>query len=297
MFPVELTENLMMDIDAAAEEMCARAPELSRIVRAFALLAREREELEIDFPRMPVPEFDEEAFGAGEPLVSGIDLSAFHAGFIRSAQRLLPVIGKVFPPMEHYASALREALDTAPQLPEMAVNAFFADGPDAFECLARETAVPIGALSFLVVEILKPCLRKIEERTGRLAEDSLWFKGQCPVCGGGPDYGLLKEKRDTSDFLLSRSGRLWLHCPMCGHFWRFVRLVCPACGESDHDRLDVVTARGRDRERIHGCRSCNRYLPVIDLVGSRRKLHPDLAHLGFIPLDILAGKAGFTGPD
>ncbi|MDR3569902.1 MAG: formate dehydrogenase accessory protein FdhE [Syntrophobacteraceae bacterium] len=294
MLPVELCENLTMDAEAAVEDLCGRAPELSRIVAAFAALAKERNALKIDLAGMPVPDLDEEAFGAGEPFLGRIDWSIFYGEFLRSARRLLPVLGKVFSPVACSASGLLAALEERSELPEMLIKASLTGDFGALGPLAEKAALPAKVLSFLAAELLKPFLRALEERTGGLADNALWCKGRCPVCGGGPDYGVLKEKGDPSEFLVSKSGRLWLHCPLCGHFWRFVRLVCPACGENDHEQLDVLTVRGRERDRIHSCRSCGRYLPVIDLVESGLRLHPDLAPLGFIPLDILAWQEGYA---
>jgi FdhE protein len=294
MFPVEFAENLTMDSGAAAEEMCGAAPELSPIIRAFAMLVQKRTETEMDLPGLPVPDLNEEAFGAGEPFIASIDPSLFYSGFAASARRLLPVLGNLFAPIQSQAAGLLSALVAMPGLTAPLIQASLTGDLNGFGAIAAKTVLPVGALSFLAGEVLKPCLRAFEQRVGLLADDALWCRDRCPVCGGGPDYGLLKEKRDPSEFLLSKSGRLWLHCPLCGHLWRFVRLVCPACGENRHEKLDILTATGRERERIHACRTCNRYLPVIDLVDSPRKLHPDLAPLVFIPLDILAGKAGFA---
>lgn len=56
----------------------------------------------------------------------------------------------------------------------------------------------------------------------------------------------------------------------------------------------MLTAEGWERERVHACRSCRRYLLVIDLVGSREKLHPDLTPISLIPLDLMARERGYA---
>jgi len=286
--------NLTADIDTAVVDICARAPQMREIVEAFAMLARERLRIGIDTEDWPgVKDFDAEAFAAGEPLLAGREFSGLLRGFIDAAEKLLPVIGRAFPHIALYASGLRSALAARPDLGLQILEAALTDDEQSLQPAAQAAGIPIGTFSFLVFEVLKSCLRLAVERLAHLADDNLWCKGRCPVCGAGPDFGLLKEKRDPSEFLVSKSGRLWLHCSLCGHVWRFVRLVCPSCGETDHEQLDVFTAVGRERERIHACRACLRYLLVIDLVDSREKLNPELTPLMLIPLDLLAREKGY----
>ena len=58
----------------------------------------------------------------------------------------------------------------------------------------------------------------------------LWRRPYCPVCGSEPDMAVLENHPDPSEFLVSKSGEVWHHCPACLHRWRFVRVACPACG-------------------------------------------------------------------
>ena len=295
MIPNAVAENLTVDIETAVAEVCARVPGMQDIVKAFAELARERQGLKIatgDWPGIKV--FDEAAFGAGEPLLAGREMSGLHGCFVDAAQKLLPVIARLFPHIGAYVIALRSALATQPKLGAQILEAALAEDLRALQSTADQVSIPVGTLSFIVLEVVKPCLRQVAEHVGHLADDDLWCKGYCPVCGAGPDFGLLKEKRDPSEFLISKAGRLWLHCSLCGHVWRFVRLVCPSCGQKDHEQLEVLTAEGRVHERIHGCRSCHHYVLAIDQVDRRDKFHPELAPLGLIPLDVLAQGKGYA---
>ncbi len=265
------------------------------IVEAFAALVAKRQDLRIDAGEWPgVKVFDAAAFGAGEPLLAGRELSGLHRCFAGAALKLLPVIEKVFPLIGWHAIALRSALAAQPELGAKILEAALAEDPQSLQATADEIGIPAGSLSFLVLEVLRPCLRQAAEHLAHLADDDLWRKGYCPVCGAGPDFGILKEKRDPSEYIVSKAGRLWLHCSLCGHIWQFVRLVCPSCGQNDHKQLEVLTAEGREHERIHACRSCRRYVLVIDLAGRQDKLHPELAPLGLIPLDVLAREKGYA---
>ncbi len=295
MTPNEVSSNLAVAVEAAAEDVGARVPEMRDIVEAFAALARERGNIGIDPAVWPgVKIFDPAAFGAGEPLLAGHELPGLRRCFADAAQKLLPAIAKVFPRIGSQTLGLRSALAARPELSAQILDAALAEDPQALQAAAKAAGIPAATLSFLAVEVLKPCLRQAAGQIGRLADDDLWCKSYCPVCGALPDFGLLKEKRDPSEFLISKAGRLWLHCSLCGWVWRFVRLICPSCGQKDHEQLDVLTAEGREHERIHGCRVCRRYLLVIDLVESREKFHPDLSPLGLVPLDLLAQEKGYA---
>lgn len=287
-------EHLTMDIDTGVAEACARVPEMRNIVEAFAALARECEDLRIGNAGWPgAIVFDDAAFCLGEPLLAGRELSGLHPCFLDAAWKLLPTIERSFPQIAASAAAFRFALSVYPNLLAQVLEAALAEDPRALEAPADEIGIPVGALSFLVLEVLKPCLRHAADGMAHLADNDLWCRGYCPVCGAGPDFGLLKEDGDPSEFLTSKAGRLWLHCSICGHLWRFVRLVCPSCGERDAEQLEVLTARGWEHERIHACRTCHRYVIVIDLVGRTERLHPELTPIGLIPLNVLARERGY----
>lgn len=292
MTPALLSENLTTDIEACLADLIERLPMMTDVVRAFGTLAQKRQDMALP-PCTLEERLDAEAFSRGVPLLGERDLSGLEGCLPRAAQELLSTLGNVFPPVAPAAAALEEVLGTRPGLSLLCLKAVLGEDREALGSVAAQVAIPPETLLFLLLEVLKPCLRKACDVLGPLADDDLWSRGRCPVCGSSPDLGFLKEKKEPSEYLISRAGRLWLHCALCGHIWRFVRLVCPGCGQEDHERLDILTVAGQEKERLHLCRACNRYLPVFDLVESGRKLHPDLAPLALVPLDMLAQEQGF----
>ena len=104
---------------------------------------------------------------------------------------------------------------------------------------------------------------------------------------------MLKEKRENSEFLLAKSGHLFLHCSLCGHTWGFSRQICPACGETGHERRDLYLPEGRERERIHTCSACGRYLLVLNQVECDTPIDLDLAPVTLLHLDIVAQGKGY----
>ena len=167
MIPNAVAENLTVDIETAVAEVCARVPGMQDIVKAFAELARERQGLKIatgDWPGIKV--FDEAAFGAGEPLLAGREMSGLHGCFVDAAQKLLPVIARLFPHIGAYVLALRSALATQPKLGAQILEAALAEDLRALQSTADQVGIPVGTLSFLVLEVVKPCLRQAAGQRG-----------------------------------------------------------------------------------------------------------------------------------
>ena len=80
----------------------------------------------------------------------------------------------------------------------------------------------------------------------------------CFVCGAPPQVSTLQ---DLPDALGART----LTCSMCATEWRFPRLTCPNCGESEAGSLRVHTAESVPHVRVDACGSCSGYLKSVDL--------------------------------
>jgi len=127
----------------------------------------------------------------------------------------------------------------------------------------------------------------------------------CPRCGGLPQLSWLAA---SGEQLVT--GPRSLLCVRCGSSWSCSRSLCPACGESEEDRLSVFAERWdepqstngkRDDDeppvfphlRIAGCSTCNRYLIEVDL-GRDARAVPEVDELTALPLDLYAADEGLT---
>lgn len=282
------------DLDAALAALTKSLPEMTGAAEAFAVLVRAAGEADAcgeDWP--PYVEVDAEAFQAGRPLISAIATGSLVSAFTDGALSMLPAIKELFPGVSAQAAAFGAALENLPGFSTTCLAAALSGDEKSLDRASETAQVPAPALLFLARECLKPALRKARASLAPLADDALWCKGHCPVCGSRPDMGYLKEKAEASEFLIAKAGVLRLHCSQCGHGWRFMRLVCPACGEHDHEKQEVLTVEERPGERVHLCKTCSRYLPVADLTGSEAPFNADIAPLGLIHLDILAQERGY----
>jgi FdhE protein len=272
-------------------------PGAEAVLAIFAALAKLRREVAASLPEpRPGLAYDPDRFAAGEPLLANTDPEGIVAGILAAAPDLLAGLGGIFPTIAREAALLAEALAARPDLADGLADAVLNGREEIAEDLAGDLGLPPAVLAFLARELLATVLRRETATLSSLADDALWQKPTCPVCGSAPDLGMLKEHREPSEFLVAKAGRLTLHCSLCGHLWRFPRLKCLACGEGEQEKLDVLIPAGRDRERIHTCSTCGRYLIVLNRVetASDSHLDPDVAPAGLSHLDAVAQAKGYA---
>ena len=117
-------------------------------------------------------------------------------------------------------------------------------------------------------------------------QPTAWTQNFCFACGGPPQVAVI---RDLPDAL----GRRSLTCSMCATEWRFRRLTCPNCGETDADKLPVHTAESIAHVRVDACTTCSRYIKTVDLRKNGTAV-PLVDELAAVELDIWAQEQGLT---
>jgi FdhE protein len=112
-----------------------------------------------------------------------------------------------------------------------------------------------------------------------------YTRAVCPFCSRKPVLGILRPEGDGA----KRS----LLCSLCGTEWEFRRILCPACGEQDVEKLPIYTASESEYIRVEACDSCNVYIKTIDLTKNGRAV-PVVDELAAIPLSLWAADKGYT---
>jgi FdhE protein len=107
----------------------------------------------------------------------------------------------------------------------------------------------------------------------------------CPVCSGRPQVGVLRPMGD--------GGKRSLICSLCATEWDFRRIVCPACGEEDVEKLPVYVADEHPHVRVEACDTCRYYIKTIDLTKEGRAV-PVVDELAAIPLSLWAAEHEYT---
>lgn len=142
----------------------------------------------------------------------------------------------------------RDVLGQEPDVDfEKALRAFLSEdeGPQS-EDDADET------LSIFLRPVVTAFMKRLREKNAGLVPEG-WSEGECPFCGSQP--GICFDSESSRN----------LHCLTCGQQWRFRRVKCPFCGNSDHTTLGYFDAEGIEGVRVYYCSQCRHYIKVINI--------------------------------
>ncbi len=137
--------------------------------------------------------------------------------------------------------------------------------------------------------VLELCASELKQKV----DQENWLKGNCPVCGSYP--AIEKLRKDD--------GKRILRCGFCATEWHHKRIMCPFCGNEDHNSLryffiDEGSSTEKSAFRVDVCDKCKRYIKTIDERKLPQSEKPDLylENLNTIYLDVLAQKDGYKSP-
>lgn len=173
------------------------------------------------------------------------------------------------------ARVWKEAFPAAPPFDmQAAVAASIGDGQTP-----ELPGIDNEALEIIINHAFSQLLRLLREQNGALIP-AQWNQGACPFCGTHPRIAF-----DAEDQRI-------VACPLCGHTWRFARLRCPVCDNTDQTTLGYFDAEGIEGVRVSFCRECTHYLKVFDT--RVRPVHDfETEDALTLELDELAHREGF----
>ncbi len=289
------TDNKLMDIDSAMTDIRQRRPALAAIAESFAALAKARADYAASMAgryRLD-PKADPQLQSQGFPLLDDGALPLLTEQFMAAEEFVLPAVLHAFPALAPDSARLLDTPLRRQELAEAYLALGFSPAAEKMESLSEISGVPVVNLRFILSEVLKAVLFHESSRLAERIDHMVWGHPICPVCGAGPDMAILKDKADPSEFLMSKAGQLWMHCHRCSTLWRFIRLKCPSCANSEQENLEILLAGDDDFERAHLCKDCKGYFTCINLVDRPGKINLDMAPLSLLHLDILAQERGF----
>jgi FdhE protein len=146
----------------------------------------------------------------------------------------------------------------------------------------RETGTLDPAEALLAWAFLQPYAEHLADHTEPLEVHGA--PSLCPLCSGAPLAGVLRPQGD--------GGRRSLICSLCATEWGFRRILCPACGEEEVDKLPVYVAEELPHVRVEACDTCHGYLKTIDMTKEGRAV-PVVDELAAIPLSLWAAERGY----
>jgi FdhE protein len=154
---------------------------------------------------------------------------------------------------------------------------------DEFWRANEEGGALTAAEALIAWTFLQPYAEHLADHTERLEVHAT--PPLCPLCSSSPQVGVLRPQGD--------GGKRSLICSLCATEWDFRRIVCPACGEEDVDKLPVYIAEEFGHVRVEACDTCRHYIKTIDLTKDGRAV-PVVDELAAIPLSLWAAENRYT---
>ena len=215
----------------------------------------------------------------GHPLLAPEDVVADAQALAGLCDQMTRIVAKRRPELGEALTGIRGWLDERrDQIGALAVE-YLRDGRVRE---GEEAGLDTYLLTFVFINALRPFLRVQAQTLASWVDDSVWYRGRCPICGGEPDVAALERE----------SGRRRLLCSRCDSEWAFRRVGCPFCGNDDPQQL-AYYASDDQVYRLNVCEQCCRYLKTIDLrqVAGERLLPAE--RVLTVAMDVAALEAGY----
>ncbi|MBG7616876.1 MAG: formate dehydrogenase accessory protein FdhE [Chloroflexi bacterium] len=181
-----------------------------------------------------------------------------------------------------------EDLLSLPQLKDVSDGEFVKDllynKADYIKKFAVKTSFNEETIFLFLHSLLVPFFQRAAEDYEEIIQKAQWSKGNCPFCGSTPRYASFH----------SEDGKRLLYCPLCRTQWRFLRMACPFCYNSDHKKLRHFHIEEDKAHRADVCQECNRYIKTTNNRDLARETIPQVEDIVTLPLDILAAREGYS---
>ena len=276
----EETSNLHEIIARAIEQN----PQNSEIIKAFGPIITKQRQLaeQPSLKKLDCSLIDKEKLKAGVPVSRQINLFLPEDSWKEIAISMTSAVKEGMPQLAENIHQLSNLIQEGRINPEDYFK-IYPDGEnkatDGWEGLKTS---PSNA-SFLMSLVSRIALeRRAKEITAVLGEFE-WEKGYCPICGSFPSIALIEEE----------GGKRFLHCSLCGHDWRFTRVICPYCENEAEKGMDYFYIEKKTQESAFVCDKCKKYLVTIYRAGSLFARDMDIAAISLIHMDMIMQEKGY----
>ena len=165
--------------------------------------------------------------------------------------------------------------------------------PQEIKSFANKLNLNPDLLLFLGLNLVQTFFGFFAEKFQDKIDRESWLMGNCPVCGSFPAMEKLRRE----------DGKRILWCGLCSTQWPYKRIMCPFCGNEDHDSLRYFFTEGDSSSektpfRVDVCDKCKKYIKTIDERKMPENETPDFSkeNINTLYLDILAQKDGYQSP-
>lgn len=190
----------------------------------------------------------------GLSLLTRFDVPLNHSSLLSFARELEDLLFTEVSELFHDVVSSMSSGDTPPNPVSAFAQKVLKGNGSYLTDLSKAHDIPSDILTFFGVYLVRP-IRQLARQTleSHYAMDK-WRFGYCPVCGLWPAMSRLEPE----------ASRRILWCVGCNGEWRFPRVSCPFCFETDQEKLGYLTLEGWNAHRIYTCESCRRYLKTRD---------------------------------
>jgi FdhE protein len=231
-----------------------------------------------------VPSFGTQQLVAGRPLLHEQTLAVDTGLVTRLWQRLAAML----PPDDADSTGLSAIPQADGVDPLVAVAASINGDAKRLHELAARLGVDAGLVATLAQLTALPLLLACGRHAASVVSAVTWDVGFCPVCAAWPTLAELRG--------LERER--WLRCGRCASAWRYRRLACVYCGNTEVARQGYLAAEAeREARRAETCQICSGYLKSFAALGPMTIAELLAADLATIELDVTALDQGFARPE
>ncbi|MFV1956821.1 MAG: formate dehydrogenase accessory protein FdhE [bacterium] len=172
-------------------------------------------------------------------------------------------------------------LSDAETLAEL-VTLYLSDGGEELRGRLVELSVEPEVGIFVIFNVLKGSFLDAARYIDEIETDN-WEKGSCPVCGGTPAVAYLEGE----------GGKRYLICHRCHTQWRFGRVTCPFCNNTNNKELGYFTIEDESELlRVDFCRACDGYIKTWD-AQDKLDMFPEVEDLLTVRYDLAGEGEGF----
>jgi FdhE protein len=151
---------------------------------------------------------------------------------------------------------------------------------------AAERGLDADMVCMLLRFSMFPALERLAAQLAPLRASTIWQHGYCPTCGSWP---LLGEHRGLEQ-------TRFLRCGLCATEWAIDRVLCPFCGNRNHDDLSYLHVEGHEHKRAATCEQCRSYIKMLASLVPIPAIELAIYDLATIHLDMVALERGYAAP-
>lgn len=216
-----------------------------------------------------------ESLGISFPAIEDSDLPAFKADLLEFSDNLRNELVKLLNNIVelikkdnsglNFDSLIQEFKGIAADVFLHLINRNF----EGLEKMASSCRLDLDEFIFVIHNVFKPLMVYLRNSSGfKLESDEDWLENHCPFCGYLPGMGKVLGSKDN---------RRVLSCALCENEWKFVRLTCTFCGNSEQKEQGYFEFTDNTIYRAYYCDQCKCYIKSINVPKSMEESGFDLS--------------------